>query len=223
VFVAANVSGTGDHAWEVNPLCWVPLMCIDTFSQLEFHGSRGFFRGVCTFAKSANWFRHVHLSVRMCRSGFHRTDVCEIWYWWLLRKSVIVIHLWLKWGKISCNLHEDLCVLYCCQRNKLAIKALLFLTQYFHIFCWYISQQCIDSELCFCSNIRYKNTPLCYLCCLSYCWRTGCWVPARVTLGCGPQLMLIRAITDSDLSCWCCGMLIGRKEPISVKAYWVRQ
>jgi hypothetical protein len=40
-----------------------------------------------------------------------------------------------------------------------------------------------------------------------------------VTLGGGPQLTLIRAITDSDLSCWCDGMLIGREQPINDKAY----
>jgi len=46
-------------------------------------------------------------------------------------------------------------------------------------------------------------------------------VSARVTLGGGPQLTLIRAITDSDLTCLCDGMVIGRERPIDVKAYWV--
>ena len=42
-------------------------------------------------------------------------------------------------------------------------------------------------------------------------------MPARVTLGGGPQLTLIRALTDSGLSCWCDGMLTGREQPINVK------
>jgi len=46
-------------------------------------------------------------------------------------------------------------------------------------------------------------------------------VPARVTLGSGPHLTLIRAITGSELSCWCDRMLVGREHPINVKAYWV--
>lgn len=101
---------------------------------LNFIGAEAFFRRVCTVAKSAYWFRHVRPSVRMYQSGFHRTDVCKIWYWWLIWKSIIIIHVWLKWGKISCNLQEDLGIFYCCRRHKLTIKALLFITQYFHIF-----------------------------------------------------------------------------------------
>ena len=57
------------------------------------------------------------------------TDLCEIWYWGILWKSVEKLQIWLKPN----TFHEDLNMLYCCWRHKFVIKAFLCNNQYCYI------------------------------------------------------------------------------------------
>ena len=64
---------------------------IDRFVQLV----EGF-RLVLIAAKSSYKLRHVRPSAHMYERGSRWTDLCEIWYWALLWKSVEKIQIWLK-------------------------------------------------------------------------------------------------------------------------------
>jgi hypothetical protein len=50
------------------------------------------------FQKASSWLS-TRLSVRMEQLGPHWTNIYEIWYLRMIRKSVKKIQLWLKYGK----------------------------------------------------------------------------------------------------------------------------
>jgi hypothetical protein len=47
------------------------------------------------------------LSVRLHQRSSHWMDFREIWFWGLLWQSVEIFRVYIKWGRVSGNLHED--------------------------------------------------------------------------------------------------------------------
>ena len=81
--------------------CWHVGYAFDSFGDrsFEYQVSKMFllcivFRRIHVVAKSA-WC----LSVGICLRGSHWTDLSEIWYWGVPRKSVEKKQIWLKSGK----------------------------------------------------------------------------------------------------------------------------